>query len=604
MKIFSIVIMLGFSLLAVAQEFPYMPGITQITPNNTIAAQNDRDESRPVIAGQPVWHVLVKMTAAERSNSQIELILEKNASQAALQKAADIQSLWNNGRFQEALVKFPELENLTNIDEMAIGNAWRNPVPTESGSQWGTDVRIGNRDSVLVSVLDIHRATGNLFAVLLVQGDGATSRWDVYLSTDGGNTWSETYDWIAGYQINDISASIVANHCFVAYTRGSTQDQANLRRLRATDGQVEDFSNGEPFITLFTTTAPEEIKEVSLCSNQDYYNDRLYYAALTSTGSLRYFWDDPQAISWAEVATAVTAADRGLDISANENFSTHFGWISYIDQANNVKIAGIDNSANYTNFQTYPVGTSTELTSISAYNDTVTCFFDYHGANLHCRYLVRYGQDNGGSWLWGFVDDTTTTQESPSVTARGGAGVGVAYRFYTSPRQERFNWRFYRGSWGTSVEISDHEPYWNRPAIEHLGSNIFGVVYLSWNSPYVRAAYFDRSDWVGIEDENPNLTGIPAKYTLSQNYPNPFNPATNIEYTLPRESYVTLTVYNQLGQKVALLVNGKQGPGSKSVRWNAVSLPSGFYFYRLSAKPFLPGQTGEFTQTRKMILLK
>ena len=92
----------------------------------------------------------------------------------------------------------------------------------------------------------------------------------------------------------------------------------------------------------------------------------------------------------------------------------------------------------------------------------------------------------------------------------------------------------------------------------------------------------------------------PAKFDLSQNYPNPFNPSTKINYSLQQAELVTLRVYNELGQEVATLVNGRQEAGSYSVTFNAGngtrSLSSGVYFYRLNA--------GSFVSTKKLILMK
>ena len=97
---------------------------------------------------------------------------------------------------------------------------------------------------------------------------------------------------------------------------------------------------------------------------------------------------------------------------------------------------------------------------------------------------------------------------------------------------------------------------------------------------------------VGIADEGT----IPVSYTLYQNYPNPFNPVTSINYILPKESNTTLTIYNLLGREVAKLVNRVQPAGVYSVKWNASNVSTGVYFYKL--------QSGDFLQTRKMLLLK
>jgi len=93
-----------------------------------------------------------------------------------------------------------------------------------------------------------------------------------------------------------------------------------------------------------------------------------------------------------------------------------------------------------------------------------------------------------------------------------------------------------------------------------------------------------------------NETEIPSEFALYQNYPNPFNPETNISYELPITNYVRLSVYDILGREIAILVNEKQHTGKYEVKFTAQNLPSGVYFYRL--------ETSDFTQTRKMILMK
>jgi hypothetical protein len=83
---------------------------------------------------------------------------------------------------------------------------------------------------------------------------------------------------------------------------------------------------------------------------------------------------------------------------------------------------------------------------------------------------------------------------------------------------------------------------------------------------------------------------------LEQNYPNPFNPSTTISFSIPNEEFVSLKVFNSLGEKVAELVNERKPAGNYSVSFNAIKLASGIYFYKISA--------GNFLQTRKMILVK
>ncbi len=90
--------------------------------------------------------------------------------------------------------------------------------------------------------------------------------------------------------------------------------------------------------------------------------------------------------------------------------------------------------------------------------------------------------------------------------------------------------------------------------------------------------------------------GIPGEFRLEQNYPNPFNPTTTIQYTVPENVHIKIQLFNVFGQAVATLVDVERDAGYYAVRWDASSLPSGVYFYRLKAGPF--------TGTKKMLFLR
>jgi hypothetical protein len=99
---------------------------------------------------------------------------------------------------------------------------------------------------------------------------------------------------------------------------------------------------------------------------------------------------------------------------------------------------------------------------------------------------------------------------------------------------------------------------------------------------------------------------LPKKFDLSQNYPNPFNPSTRINYSLSTDSKVVLDVYNLTGERVTQLVNDEQSAGYYSVDFNSSlinkSIPSGVYFYRISATEKVSGNN--FSEIKKMMLLK
>jgi hypothetical protein len=85
-------------------------------------------------------------------------------------------------------------------------------------------------------------------------------------------------------------------------------------------------------------------------------------------------------------------------------------------------------------------------------------------------------------------------------------------------------------------------------------------------------------------------------FNLEQNYPNPFNPTTIINYQIPELSFVTIKVYDVLGNEIEILVNEEKPYGYYEVEFNADEITSGIYFYRL--------QAGSFVETKKMVLMK
>ncbi|MCH7965142.1 MAG: T9SS type A sorting domain-containing protein [Bacteroidetes bacterium] len=92
------------------------------------------------------------------------------------------------------------------------------------------------------------------------------------------------------------------------------------------------------------------------------------------------------------------------------------------------------------------------------------------------------------------------------------------------------------------------------------------------------------------------LSGEVLTYKLFDNYPNPFNPATTIKYQIPNAGFVTLNVYDVLGNEVATLVNERKEEGRYEITFDASTLSSGVYIYQL--------RVNEFVDTKKMILMK
>lgn len=135
-------------------------------------------------------------------------------------------------------------------------------------------------------------------------------------------------------------------------------------------------------------------------------------------------------------------------------------------------------------------------------------------------------------------------------------------------------------------------------------------------------AYFDSCIYIfGGEDDFQTpvysierlsfITGIentgeatPSGFKIAQNYPNPFNPTTTISYSVGEKSAISIKIYNLLGKEVALLVDEEKAPGYYTVQFNGQNLPSGVYFYRITAVTDKGNKSQDYVETRKMMLLK
>jgi len=103
---------------------------------------------------------------------------------------------------------------------------------------------------------------------------------------------------------------------------------------------------------------------------------------------------------------------------------------------------------------------------------------------------------------------------------------------------------------------------------------------------------YDELNVTDVQNEG----SVPSEFKLEQNYPNPFNPLTNIKFRMADFGFVSLKIYNVLGSEVATLVNEEKPAGSYEIEFDASSLSSGIYFYKLNAV--------EYSETKKMILLR
>ncbi len=176
---------------------------------------------------------------------------------------------------------------------------------------------------------------------------------------------------------------------------------------------------------------------------------------------------------------------------------------------------------------------------------------------------------------------------------------GVIALQWSKPVDKDFQYfAIYRDT-SSNITLSNSKPFAFRTSSTFLDSSAEkGKVY------YYRIAAVDFSGNISKLSITVNavLTNLdednvlPISFSLSQNYPNPFNPSTVIQYDLPKESFVTLKVYDILGREVKTLVNEDKPAGRYKVNFDAAGLSSGIYFYRIIA--------GGFIETKKFVLMR
>jgi len=152
------------------------------------------------------------------------------------------------------------------------------------------------------------------------------------------------------------------------------------------------------------------------------------------------------------------------------------------------------------------------------------------------------------------------------------------------------------GPWIKTGFISGHGTTSSTSSYSYTDNNLFAVPAVYYR---LKQVDFDGSYKYSNTIE---VTMLPSKYAIEQNYPNPFNPVTTINFSLPEDSKVKISIYNVMGEKVAEPYNSTTSAGYNQVTFNATGLASGVYYYRIEAAA--TGSGSEFSAVKKMILLK
>ena len=300
-------------------------------------------------------------------------------------------------------------------------------------------------------------------------------------------------------------------------------------------------------------------------------------------------WDQGVAIAVDNTGNSyVTGASRGVGSDYDivtikyspagaplwiKRYDGYFGW----EAGNSILV---DDSSNV-----YVSGGSA---GVSTGNDFVTIKYNSVGGRIWVR---RYnGPANGNDITYSMTKDSLNNIYVTGSSEGEGTMKDIVTIKYSSSGDELWNVRFNGSSNRDDVPVAVRLDRNNNVIVS-------GKSYSdSTENDYVTIKY---SQTVGISTIS---NQVPVRTDLAQNYPNPFNPTTNLEFGISELGFVSLKIYNALGNEVATIVNERLAPGRYKYQFSAFNyhLSSGIYYYRLSAT----GGSGNFSEVRKMILLK
>ncbi len=262
-----------------------------------------------------------------------------------------------------------------------------------------------------------------------------------------------------------------------------------------------------------------------------------------------------------------------------------------------VELMWTDNSTNEDGFIIEKETATDAFVVIDSVTANVSIYTDLSVTFLTYNYRVKAYNVTGSS-AYSNIAQVSVPVELTSFTANVISGkVNLNWQTATETNNSGFNIERNVIStegrnlgWQTISFVNGHGTTTQQQNYSFIDENISAGEYL------YRLKQIDFNGTFEYSNEIEVVVNAPDKFSLNQNYPNPFNPSTTIEFQIPKESFVTLKVYNILGVEIASLINEQKPAGVHKVNFDASKLPSGMYIYKIS--------TNGFEQTRKMLLLK
>jgi hypothetical protein len=467
----------------------------------------------------PLWQRLDRLSLSEKENALIHLEVLTDLTTMAKQRIEEVEELWNNGSFGQAIDYLRDLEESQGVRDVAAAISWKVPKETQN-LKWGTDVQIGSYDRIAKSCLDFHYASGNLFAVLKRVNSDNNGLF-LNISTDGGQTWQQIFEF--WNEIWDISITVVDTSLFVGcvlYYSGQ-HEVAHLLKFSANTGAWDDAMG---LYAAFDHNL--DIDEIVLTSDADQNDSRIYYLGLVEDGPIFFHWSGNNGWSWNEIATGVTNAICWLDACFNKGYDDYWLLFSYFGMDGCLHVARVKGSLapQIENSEFDCSGRPIYNISLAAYEDEVLVVYVDPDTNI--KYLATPDIDGDPIWWYQdwLVSSPTRFFWKVDVTGRQGGGFAVVYveDAYPNPNRCWFTHRAYHTSdWSAPEQFNEISSHLRPIGVEWIPpSEGFCHGYgATWcGGGYYPSAYFDRINLCPLRDPSGDGSLSPGDIIFLINY--------------------------------------------------------------------------------------
>lgn len=495
------------------------------------------------------------------------------------------------GSYDWCIAVSPADANIVFIGGITTWKSVDGGVSWTANTSW-TESGVYNTSGAPVVHADKHALVYQNNNVLFEGNDGG-----IYKTTNGGNNWTDLSNGLVISQLYRIGVSQTSpNHVIAGLQdngsklRNNTNwsdvtggdgmeciiDYSNISYMYATYVKGEIYRNTDAFITNNTTTISANIP-----GGQPEGAWVTPYVISPSSSSTLYAGYDKvwktvnRGDTWTSASQVLSAGDKLRSLAIAPSNSN----VMYAADMSDMWKTNDGGATNWTQI-TLPTTTNSITYIAVKHNNPDVVWVTYGGYDGD---RIFESTNGGASW-------TNISAGLPNIPVM----CAAQYKTVTDRNM------IYVGT-DAGVYVKDGTNGWT-PFNNGLPSTVISELefyYNTTNGDRLRAATFGRGLWetpVSTTGISVISTELPFDYSLGQNYPNPFNPETKINFQIPEKGNVTMKVYNQLGQEVAVLLNKVMNAGTYSVDFNGSKLSSGIYFYKLT--------TNGFSQTKKMMLIK